>query len=151
MGLIWRWKSIAAPAGDGVCAANDSAKPALTVRSFLMTAGFDYVSNLTRFAMGASRARNTVLLASAFMRFTIGLLLACVAMGQQAPVCPRPGPGALVTPPPELRSSNGMLRVDFSLRTGVDVYGLTLYCYVYGDGVQSPTLRVHPGDEVCCI
>jgi FtsP/CotA-like multicopper oxidase with cupredoxin domain len=30
----------------------------------------------------------------------------------------------------------------------VDVYGLTLYCYVYGDGMQSPTLRVNPGDEL---
>src|SRR5262249_341346 len=45
-------------------------------------------------------------------------------------------------------SSNGMLRVDFSLRSGVDIYGLTLYCYVYGDNIQSPTLRVHPGDEI---
>ena len=82
------------------------------------------------------------------MRFAIVLFLAGTVPGQQAPVCPRPVPGAAVRGPAELRSSNGTLRVDFSLRTSVDVYGLTRYCYVYGDGVQSPTLRVHPGDEV---
>jgi FtsP/CotA-like multicopper oxidase with cupredoxin domain len=38
--------------------------------------------------------------------------------------------------------------VDFALRTSVNVYGLTLYCYVYGDNLESPTLRVRPGDEV---
>jgi FtsP/CotA-like multicopper oxidase with cupredoxin domain len=48
----------------------------------------------------------------------------------------------------ELRSANGRLDVDFSLRTRVDIYGLTLYCYEDAKGNQSPTLRVHPGDEV---
>jgi FtsP/CotA-like multicopper oxidase with cupredoxin domain len=82
------------------------------------------------------------------MRLAIPLLLAGSAFGQGIPVCPRPSPGAAVQGPPELRSSNGVLRADFSLRTGVDVYGLTLYCYVDGNGLQSPTLRVRPGDEV---
>jgi FtsP/CotA-like multicopper oxidase with cupredoxin domain len=82
------------------------------------------------------------------MRYSILLLLAGAASGQQAAVCPRPDPGAAVGGPAELRSLRGSLRVDFSLRTTVDVYGLTLYCYVAGDGVQSPTLRVRPGDEI---
>jgi FtsP/CotA-like multicopper oxidase with cupredoxin domain len=45
-------------------------------------------------------------------------------------------------------ASSGVLRADFVFRTLVDVYGLRHYCYMYGDGVQSPTLRVHPGDEM---
>jgi len=82
------------------------------------------------------------------MRYSILLLLAGTVSGQQAAVCPRPEPGAAVGRPAELRSSNGTLRVDFALRSIVDVYGLTLYCYVTGDGMQSPTLRVRPGDEI---
>ena len=82
------------------------------------------------------------------MRFTVVFLLAGALFGQPNQVCSRPAPGASVRTPAELRSSNGALRVDFSLRTSVDVYGLTLYCYVYGDNLQSPTLRVRPGDEI---
>jgi len=82
------------------------------------------------------------------MRFSALLLLAGTLRGQSAPVCSRPVPGAWVRTPVELRSSNGSLHADFALRTSTDVYGLTLYCYVYGDNIQSPTLRVHPGDEV---
>ncbi len=83
------------------------------------------------------------------MRFAILLLIAGSAFGQQAASpCSRFVPGAAVKPPAELHSSNGTLRAELSLRSGVDVYGLTVYCYVYGDGTQSPTLRVHPGDEV---
>ena len=82
------------------------------------------------------------------MRYLAPLLFAANMLGQQATVCPRPSPGAAVTPPADLRSSNGLLRVDFALRTVVDGYGLTLYCYVTSDGAQSPTLRVHPGDEI---
>src|SRR5215831_8082697 len=81
-------------------------------------------------------------------RLTVMLFLSVALFGQQNPVCSRPAPGAAVRAPAELRSSNGSLRVDFSLRSGVDVYGRTPYCYVYGDNIQSPTLRVHPGDEI---
>jgi FtsP/CotA-like multicopper oxidase with cupredoxin domain len=65
--------------------------------------------------------------------------------------CTRPVPGASVRNPVELRSSDGKLQVDFMLRTSVDVYGLTLYCYVSNDNVESPTLRVKPGDEIVLI
>jgi FtsP/CotA-like multicopper oxidase with cupredoxin domain len=82
------------------------------------------------------------------MRFALLLLVAGTACGQQVLTCLRPVPGAAVRGPAELRSANGTLRVDFSLRSSVDVYGLTLYCYIYGDGIQSPTLRVKPGDEI---
>jgi FtsP/CotA-like multicopper oxidase with cupredoxin domain len=82
------------------------------------------------------------------MRLAVILLLAGIAAGQQTAPCARPVPGAAVREPVELRSSKSELRVDFSLRTRVDVYGLTLYCYVYDESVQSPTLRVQPGDEL---
>src|SRR5450432_3444437 len=82
------------------------------------------------------------------MRFAIPLLLATIVFGQHAPACYRPVPGAAVRAPAEIHSSNGTLQVDFALRTSVDVYGLTLYCYAYGDNIQSPTLRVRPGDEI---
>ncbi len=82
------------------------------------------------------------------MRFAVVLLLARVVLGQASNTCPQLPPGASVRPPAELRSSNGKLHVDFSLRTSIDVYGLHLYCYVYQEKVFNPTLRVHPGDEV---
>ena len=41
-----------------------------------------------------------------------------------------------------------MLRMGFAFRSSVGRYGATLYCYVSAGGVQSPTLRVHPGDEL---
>jgi FtsP/CotA-like multicopper oxidase with cupredoxin domain len=41
-----------------------------------------------------------------------------------------------------------VLRVDFAFRTSVDRYGLRHYCYVAAGEVVSPTLRVHPGDEL---
>src|SRR5215472_3998909 len=81
------------------------------------------------------------------MRFLL-LLASCSALFAQVQPCPRPGPGGVVRPPAELRSADGTLRVDFSLRTRVDVYGLTLLFFAYGDNLQSPTLRVQPGDEV---
>lgn len=77
----------------------------------------------------------------------LGMLLAFACLTPMW-ACTRPAPGASVRTPVELRSSNGSLHVDFTLRTSVDVYGLTLYCYVYSDTVESPTLRVRPGDDV---
>jgi FtsP/CotA-like multicopper oxidase with cupredoxin domain len=63
-------------------------------------------------------------------------------------VCPRPASGGLATSPGELRASNGQLHVTFAFRSQVDDYGLTRYCYISGDGAESPALRVNPGDEV---
>ncbi len=86
---------------------------------------------------------------SGFSRFLIPCILPVLpAFGQSQAVCPRPVPGAIARPPVEVKSSNGRLRADFSLRTGIDVYGFTDYCYVYGNDVQSPLLRVYPGDDL---
>ena len=46
----------------------------------------------------------------------------------------------------DLRSENGVLAVDLAFRSDVDAHGRVRYCYIYRDGVESPNLRLHPGD-----
>jgi FtsP/CotA-like multicopper oxidase with cupredoxin domain len=65
----------------------------------------------------------------------------------QAP-CERFPQGSVVHDPENLYSENGRLVVDFTYQTSTDDYGKTLYCFVNSDGVQSPTLHVHPGDTL---
>jgi FtsP/CotA-like multicopper oxidase with cupredoxin domain len=60
--------------------------------------------------------------------------------------CPRPAVGSTVAEPAELRSRNGELRVDLSVRDEREPDGTTRYCYIDGNGNESPTLRVHRGD-----
>jgi FtsP/CotA-like multicopper oxidase with cupredoxin domain len=60
--------------------------------------------------------------------------------------CPRPTPGSAVTEPEDLRSVNGVLQVDLTVRNSKEKDGSTRYCYLLPDGKQSPTLRVSPGD-----
>src|SRR5579875_135002 len=62
--------------------------------------------------------------------------------------CPRPFLGSLVQAPADLRSSGGRLRVDLSVRQSFDIFHLPVYCYIDGGGNESPTLRVHPGDDL---
>jgi FtsP/CotA-like multicopper oxidase with cupredoxin domain len=63
------------------------------------------------------------------------------------PVCPeRPSTGSVVAEPEDLRSVNGVLRVDLRFRGGVDVDGRMQYCYVSSKGGEAPTLRLKPGD-----
>jgi FtsP/CotA-like multicopper oxidase with cupredoxin domain len=60
--------------------------------------------------------------------------------------CPRPAPGSTVPEPEDLRSVNGALKVDLTVRNFREKDGSTRYCYLLADGNQSPTLRLHPGD-----
>jgi FtsP/CotA-like multicopper oxidase with cupredoxin domain len=60
--------------------------------------------------------------------------------------CPRPTPGTAIQEPEDLRSENGILRVNIALRNEVDSGGHMRYCYVFGNGVQSPNLRLRPGE-----
>jgi len=62
--------------------------------------------------------------------------------------CPRPAPGSAVAEPEDLRSSNGVLKVDLTVRNYKEKDGSTRYCYLLPDGKQSPTLRLHPGDQL---
>jgi FtsP/CotA-like multicopper oxidase with cupredoxin domain len=82
------------------------------------------------------------------------LAVACAALGAgcaraQAAggeACPRPAVGSVVDEPEDLRSVGGVLRVDVAFRNELDSGGHMRYCYVFGDGSESPNLRVHPGD-----
>jgi FtsP/CotA-like multicopper oxidase with cupredoxin domain len=68
---------------------------------------------------------------------------------QPAPeVCPRPLPGSVVTEPADLRSRNGVLKVELTARNARQRDGSTRYCYIDENGAESPTLRVNPGDLV---
>jgi FtsP/CotA-like multicopper oxidase with cupredoxin domain len=60
--------------------------------------------------------------------------------------CPRPAAGAAVPEPEDLRSANGVLKVDLTMRNFTEKDGTVRYCYLLADGDQSPTLRLSPGD-----
>jgi FtsP/CotA-like multicopper oxidase with cupredoxin domain len=77
------------------------------------------------------------------------LALAPMPAGAQSPsgdACPRPAVGSAVAEPTDLRSQDGVLKVNLAFRNFTDANGQTRYCYVSEDGSQSPNLRVHPGD-----
>ena len=61
-------------------------------------------------------------------------------------VCARFAAGSATTAPPELKSANGVLEVTFKFLTATDAQGLPRYCFVTDTGLESPTLRVNPGD-----
>ena len=60
-------------------------------------------------------------------------------------ICPRPSPGSAITEPEDLRSRNGVLKVDLTIHNA-EADGSTRYCYIGGNGNQSPNLRLKPGD-----
>jgi len=62
--------------------------------------------------------------------------------------CPRPAEGSVVTQPEDLRSKDGVLKVDLTIRDHVEPDGSARYCYIDANGQESPTLRVKPGDLV---
>jgi len=63
-------------------------------------------------------------------------------------VCLRYSAGSIVPAPPELESHNGVLEVTMKLVTATDRQGRLRYCYVTDTGLESPTLRVNPGDRL---
>jgi FtsP/CotA-like multicopper oxidase with cupredoxin domain len=60
--------------------------------------------------------------------------------------CPRPAPGSAVPEPEDLRSHNGVLKVDLTVRDFTAPDGAKRFCYFDAAGNQSPTLRLSPGD-----
>src|SRR5271167_176950 len=85
--------------------------------------------------------------------FLVAMVWAMLAVGtlaqsRAAPVCERPVTGSAVEEPADLRSENGVLRVELTFRSSVDTAGRTNFCYVDKDGRESPNLRVHPGDTL---
>jgi FtsP/CotA-like multicopper oxidase with cupredoxin domain len=63
-------------------------------------------------------------------------------------VCPRPLPGSSVLEPEDLRSHDGVLKVELTFRDEKLSDGTTRYCYADENGKESPNLRVNPGDLV---
>ena len=76
----------------------------------------------------------------------VGLGLASALASAQKEACPRPAPESVVTQPEELRSRDGVLRVDLTYRNFTAANGQEEYCYQSRDGSQAPTLRLQPGD-----
>ncbi len=60
--------------------------------------------------------------------------------------CQRPSAGSVVAEPADLRSRDGVLRVDLTIRNFGDANGSKRYCYIDAQGNISPTLRLNPGD-----
>jgi FtsP/CotA-like multicopper oxidase with cupredoxin domain len=69
-------------------------------------------------------------------------------VGPVAHACPRPAAGSTVENPPALFSRGGVLKVSFSYQTRVDADGRNLFCFMTPDGLENPTLHVHPGDRL---
>src|SRR5580693_5855223 len=67
---------------------------------------------------------------------------------QESPndICARPSAGSLVPEPHDLRSQNGVLKVNLTVRNISESGKPARYCYISEDGSQSPTLRLQPGD-----
>jgi FtsP/CotA-like multicopper oxidase with cupredoxin domain len=71
---------------------------------------------------------------------------AAAAQATASDPCPRPAPGSALPEPRDLRSRNGVLKVDLTVRNFREKDGSTRYCYLLADRSQSPTLRLKPGD-----
>jgi FtsP/CotA-like multicopper oxidase with cupredoxin domain len=69
-----------------------------------------------------------------------------VAQGTSPKTCARPDAGSIAAEPEDLHSSNGILSVDLTYRNFSGPDGQPVYCYLYKDGAQAPTLRLQPGD-----
>jgi FtsP/CotA-like multicopper oxidase with cupredoxin domain len=86
---------------------------------------------------------------SLFLAALLGALLATAfQLDATEPVpngCARPAPGSAVPEPEDLRSRDGELKLDLTIRN-VEMDGSTRYCYIDGNGDISPTLRLNPGD-----
>jgi FtsP/CotA-like multicopper oxidase with cupredoxin domain len=70
----------------------------------------------------------------------------CRAQEVPRNTCPRPSAGSVVPEPEDLRSQDGVLRVDLTERNDTESGGSTRYCFIDSHGNQSPTLRLNPGD-----
>jgi FtsP/CotA-like multicopper oxidase with cupredoxin domain len=85
----------------------------------------------------------------AFILLIFWFVPGCLALhGQNVPSdpCPRPSSGSQVPEPEDLRSQDGVLKVDLTVHNFKEEDGSTRYCYLLPDGSQSPTLRLKPGD-----
>ncbi len=69
--------------------------------------------------------------------------------GQAMPEpCSRPLVRSVVAEPEDLRSHNGVLKVELTAYNAEEKNGSIRYCFVDQNGQESPTLRANPGDLV---
>jgi hypothetical protein len=81
----------------------------------------------------------------------IGLPRGAFGQARGAGACPRrPAAGSVVAEADEVRSVNGVLRVDLDYCDSVEASGQKRYCYLYEGRSEAPTLRVKPGDLAGC-
>jgi FtsP/CotA-like multicopper oxidase with cupredoxin domain len=91
---------------------------------------------------------------AALLMFKSSLLVATVLFtasawaSSVASACPRPAEGSLVAEPPSLESSHGVLETQLSFRNVTALDGQQRFCYSTEDGMESPTLRLKPGDQL---
>jgi FtsP/CotA-like multicopper oxidase with cupredoxin domain len=87
----------------------------------------------------------------------LSLLFSCLCFAELHPTllaqratesCPRPLPGSTVAEPANLRSRDGVLKIELTARNEKQEDGSVRYCFVDSEGRESPTLRVNPGDLV---
>jgi FtsP/CotA-like multicopper oxidase with cupredoxin domain len=80
------------------------------------------------------------------------LLAIAVSVARAQQPCPlRPVPGSAVKNPYVIRSQNGTLTADFTLKNSVDEKGFLHDCVNYQTSkgtVEAPTLHVRPGDQL---
>jgi FtsP/CotA-like multicopper oxidase with cupredoxin domain len=63
-------------------------------------------------------------------------------------VCPRPSAASVASQSAEIHSQNGRLELTLNFKIATDTRGRVRFCYMSDNGLQSPTLRVKPGDEL---
>lgn len=87
-------------------------------------------------------------IASLLAAFLAALCFPFTALGQAAEkdICPRPRVGSILPQPEDLRSENGVLKVELTYTNFRDASGQMSYCYRDTNGNQAPNLRLHPGD-----
>lgn len=92
-----------------------------------------------------------------FIRLLISLALLSICASTQTPTpvapvsnpcAPRFAAGSVVSNPPAVFSSNGVLNVNFSYQETTDSVGRLLHCLMTDSGLQEPTLHVKPGDTL---
>jgi len=81
-------------------------------------------------------------------RGVFALFLLGLGLSYGAAPCPRFAPGSVVSQPQDLFSDHGVLSVNFTYETTMDLSGNPLFCFMTDSGVESPTLHVRPGDHL---
>jgi FtsP/CotA-like multicopper oxidase with cupredoxin domain len=86
---------------------------------------------------------------------SLAILSFCICLSYQhlgaqpaKEICPRPAVGSIVPEPEDLRSHNGVLEAELTIRNVASADGSVRFCYTDAAGRESPNLRVSPGDLV---